>query len=58
MLNFDEFGYLKPYEVIPASLGDIEKYFVFNSRRESLYLSFKKFIEDLGNMGLSLRCYG
>lgn len=47
MLNFDEFGYLKPYEAIPASLEDIERHFVFNTRRETLYASFKAFLKEL-----------
>lgn len=52
MLNFDEFGYLKPYEAIPASFEDIERHFVFNTRRELLYLSFKKFLENLEKHGI------
>ena len=47
MLNFDEFGYLKPYEAIPASFEDIEKHFIFNTRRETLYTSFRAFLEEL-----------
>jgi hypothetical protein len=47
MLKFDDYGYLTPYEPIPATLEEIEIHLTYNIRRQTLFSALSKFIDDL-----------
>lgn len=46
-LQFDDFGYLIPYEVTEADLDLLEKTFVFNEHRRWLYKKFLLLLEKI-----------
>ena len=50
-LQFDDFGYLLPYEVIPLDLAAFERTFVLDAEREKLFRSLMDLVLDLKNLG-------
>ena len=50
-LQFDDFGYLLPYEVIPLDLATFERTFVLDAEREKLFRSLMDLVLDLKNLG-------
>jgi hypothetical protein len=53
MLQFDATGFLIPTQPILSNLIDFKSNFVFNERRERLFIKYLEFSEGLKNMGIS-----
>lgn len=51
MFQFDDFGYLQPYEVIPLDLETFERTFVLGAERERLFQALLNLVLDLKNLG-------
>ncbi len=51
MLQFDDFGYLLPYETHVLSLEDFERTFVIDTEREKLFRLLTDLVLDLKNLG-------
>lgn len=51
MLQFDDLGYLTPYETHVLSLEDFERTFVIDTEREKLFRLFTDLVLDLKNLG-------
>ncbi|MFN0173178.1 MAG: DUF6932 family protein [Saprospiraceae bacterium] len=51
MLQFDDFGYLTPYETHVLSLEDFERTFVIDTEREKLFRLLTDLVLDLKNLG-------
>ncbi len=49
MLNFDNNGYLLPYEAIEVDLPTLENIFVFNKVRERLFINYLRWLESFKN---------
>ena len=49
MLNFDNNGYLLPYEAIEVDLSTLENVFVFNKERERLFIYYLRWLESFKN---------
>ncbi len=52
MIQFNEVGYLTPYDVQEVTLQEFEKYFVINEHRQILFNDFLKFTEELRGLGI------
>ncbi|MFN3848200.1 MAG: DUF6932 family protein [Spirosomataceae bacterium] len=52
MLEFDEFGFLKPYDVIKISKEELSNNFVWNQKRTSLYQEFLHFLGEISKLQL------
>jgi hypothetical protein len=53
MINFDEQGYLIPYDVQEITLKDFEEAFATNESRQSLLVEYNVFIEYLNSLGIN-----
>jgi hypothetical protein len=53
MINFDEQGYLTPYDVQEITLKDFEESFATNESRQSLLVEYNAFIEYLNSLGIN-----
>ena len=51
MLQFDDFGYITPYEVHPLLLDEFERTFVIDSERERLFQRLLDLVADLKGLG-------
>jgi hypothetical protein len=48
-LNFDNNGYLLPYQVIEVDLSTLENIFVFNKKRERLFINYLRWLGSFKN---------
>lgn len=46
MLNFDNNGYLLPYQAIEIDLTTLENTFVFNKHRERLFINYLRWLDS------------
>jgi hypothetical protein len=53
MIQFDEFGYLKPHDIQEITLKDFEETFVINENRKVLFTEYEVFIENLKSLGIN-----
>jgi hypothetical protein len=53
MIQFDEFGYLKPYDIQEITLKDFEETFVINENRKNLFMEYEAFNENLKSLGIN-----
>ena len=47
MINFDSFGNLTPYEIIPFTLEHFQKTFLFSAKRVAIYRGYERYCNDL-----------
>jgi hypothetical protein len=52
VLNFDENGYLTPYDVIVTDIETLRSTFVFNSHREKIFDSYLLFLDNLRELDI------
>jgi hypothetical protein len=52
MLQFDEFGFLNPNDIIISNLDEFRNTFVFNEQRASLFGTYLEFLDELGKLDL------
>ncbi|MCE7066277.1 DUF6932 family protein [Dyadobacter sp. CY326] len=50
-LDFDENGYLTPYDIIDIDWLHLEETFVFSSVRTTIFIQFKKLVAELTAIG-------
>jgi hypothetical protein len=53
MIQFDEFGYLIPYDVQEITLEDFEETFATNENRKTLFLEYEVFVKHLKSLGIN-----
>jgi len=53
--NFDSFGNLSPYKIIPFTLEYFEEVFLFSPKRVTIYEGYQKYSNDLLNLVPSMR---
>lgn len=46
-LSFDEYGHVTPYDVVPATLATVERYFAVTAQRRAIWDEFLRFRETL-----------
>jgi len=51
MIQFDDLGYLIPYEVHDLTLEEFERIFVIDAERERLFKALLNLVLDLKNLG-------
>ena len=52
MIQFDEYGYVVPYNVVETDLETLEKVFVTNEHRKELFSQYLEYLERLKEMEL------
>lgn len=52
MFQFDENGNLMPYDLIQATLTEVEAVFVYNVRRQELFHELTRFLGDLKHLDI------
>ena len=52
ILDFDDNGYLVPYDIIEIDWTHLEEFFVFNSRRANIVIEFKKLLSEISAIGV------
>ena len=52
MIQFDEHGYVVPYNVVETDLETLEKVFVTNEHRKELFSQYLEYLERLKEMVL------
>ena len=52
MIQFDELGFIKPYNVQDLNLSDFERYFSINQHRKLLFDEYLMFLERLKSLGI------
>lgn len=51
-INFDENGYLIPYDINEIDWHHLEEQFVFSNKRAIIFIAFKKLISELSVIGI------
>ena len=53
MIQFDNRGFITPYEVVETDLNEFEQIFTFNEHRKTLFQEYKLFLNSIQNLGIT-----
>jgi hypothetical protein len=53
MIQFDNKGFITPYDVVDTDLNEFEQTFVFNEHRAKIFQEYQLFLQSIQNLGIS-----
>ena len=53
MIQFDNRGFITPYDVVESDLSELEQVFTFNDHRKNLFQEYILFLNSIQNLGIS-----
>lgn len=52
MIQFDNRGFITPYDVVDTDLNEFEQTFVFNEHRATIFQEYQLFLNSIQNLGI------
>ena len=52
MIQFDNRGFITPYDVVESDLSELEQVFTFNDHRKNLFQEYKLFLNSIQNLDI------